>query len=79
MNSILSLRGNYNSDGDSGSDVDETALIKVPDHLQHKTTKQSMEIVAAPVVITKYDINASRQVDIAKGKIQEILWVNLSF
>ena len=67
MNSILSLRGNYNSDGDSGSDIDESALIKTPDHIQANIKSQSLEVVAAPVVITKYDINASRQVDTTKG------------
>lgn len=67
MNSILSLRGNYNSDGDSGSDIDESALIKAPDHIQANIKSHSLEVVAAPVVITKYDINASRQVDTTKG------------
>jgi len=69
MNSILSLRGNYNSDGDSGSDIDESALIKTPDHIQANIKSHSLEVVAAPVVITKYDINASRQVDTTKGEI----------
>ena len=67
MNSILSLRGNYNSDGDSGSDIDENALIKTPDHLNAKIKAPTLDVVAAPVVITKYDINASRQVDTTKG------------
>ena len=70
MNSILSLRGNYNSEDDSGSDFDDSALIKQPDHLNTEN-KPSMEIVAAPIVITKYDINASRQVDTTTGKMEQ--------
>lgn len=71
-NSILALRGNYNSDGDSsGSDFDQSALIDVPDHLnpEYGVNNTCMDIVAAPIVITKYDINAGRQVDTSKGKI----------
>ena len=42
--------------------------IEQPDHLTITKSKSSMEIVAAPTVITKYDVAGARHVDVAQGK-----------
>merc|ERR1712235_233750 len=75
--SILALGSYGGSDSDeSDSGINEAALIKQPEHLKgvksrlagDKTTLK-MEVVAAPTVITKYDVSGNRHVDVSKGEI----------
>ena len=71
MESIVAL-GNYGASDseDSDSGINEKALIQQPDHLKFTpSSKPSMEIMAAPVVITKYDVSGARHVDVSKGEI----------
>ena len=69
MEAIVAL-GNYGASDseDSDSGINENALIKQPEHLKYvPSTKMSMEIVAAPTVITKYDVAGARHVDVSQG------------
>jgi len=77
MDSILALGSYGGSDSDeSDSGINEAALIKQPEHLKvvksrlagDKTTLK-MEIVAAPTVITKYDVAGARHVDTTGGEV----------
>jgi pre-mRNA-processing factor 17 len=77
MDSILALGSYGGSDSDeSDSGINEAALVKQPEHLKviksrlagDKTTLK-MEIVAAPTVITKYDVAGARHVDTTGGEV----------
>ena len=74
LNGIFKIVLTDSDESDSG--INEAALIKQPEHLKvvksrlagDKTTLK-MEIVAAPTVITKYDVAGARHVDTTGGEV----------
>ena len=81
MESILALGKYGGSDSeDSDSGINENALISQPAHLTQSSrkndSKKTMAVVAAPTVITKYDVSGNRHVDVSKGKTRHIFDTN---
>ena len=49
------------------SGINEAAIIRQPEHLTSKSTIKTMEVMPAPVVVTKYDVAGARHVDVTAG------------